>query len=145
MTIILYGADADLRRWASQQLLGCTNGFDDTCKAIGIMDNGKLLGALIYSNYRTLPDGSPHSIEMSIAAIDKRWCSRHTLRAIFAYPFIQLGLERVQVTTSIFNEGVNSLVSRLGFVKEGFHRKACPFGGDAFSWSMLRDECRWIR
>lgn len=132
-----------LCKWASLNLFGVDDQFPDS-KAIGVVDEEKLLAAVIYSHYRETPDGKPHSVEMSIYTTDRRWATKRTLKEIFSYPFIQLGVERVQITTSVNNHQMNDLAPRLGFVKEGTHRKAHTTGEDAFSWSMLKNECRWI-
>lgn len=142
--ITLYGADKAVADWASNQLYGVSRYFGDHAAAIGVILDEKMICAFVYNNYTMTPDGEPLNIEMSIASIDKRWASRHTLREAFAYPFIQLGLERVQATTSTQNEGANSMLTRLGFQKEGEHRKAYPNKDDAYSWSMLKSDCRWI-
>lgn len=143
--MILYGADADVSEWVANNLFN--TGKEYFCKnpyAIGQVLNGNLIAGVVYSNYRQKPNGDPLSIEMSIYTTSKRWANRSYLRAIFFYPFIQLSLERVQITTSVNNDAINKIVSRLGFKKEGKHRKAHFDGGDCFSWSMLKSECKWI-
>lgn len=140
MTVV-YGPE--IVEWVSMGLFGVPD-YLGNATALGFIRD-KLIGGVVYNNYRLNPDGSPLSIEMSIYTVDKRWATKHNLREIFAYPFIQLGLERVQITTHVDNEGVNSVVSRLGYKKEGLHRKAFPYGGDAYSWSMLKNECVWIK
>ena len=142
MTLV-YGSD-EVTKWVSAGIFGNSQQFKN-CQSIGIVMDSRLIAGLVYSEMISRPDGTPYMIDMSIHSIDKRWANRHTLRAIFAYPFIQLRLERVQVLTSVLNEGVNSLVSRLGYIKEGEHRKAYPDGSDAFSYGMLKNECKWIK
>lgn len=143
---LLYGADNDICEWVSWKLYGRGDAFcKNSSKSIGISIGNKLIAGVVYNNMHLNKAGDPYTIEMSIATVDKRWANRHTLRALFAYPFIQLGLERVQISTSVLNEGVNSMLSRLGCVKEGFHRKAYPDGSDAYSWGMLKDECKWVK
>lgn len=140
--MLVYGKE--LVFWASLQLFGVHDFFGENATAIGYELDGKLICVVVYNNYVEYPDGKPHQIEMSIASIDPRWANRNTLRAFFAYPFIQLGLKRAQITSSTKAEGVNKMLTRLGCTKEGYHRDAYPMGGDAYSWSMLPHECRWI-
>lgn len=140
---LLYGCDEGVARWVSLQIMGYPSGFKD-CTAIGVIDSEKIIAGVVYSGYTEGPNFKPITIEMSVASIDKRWCNRHNLRAFFAYPFIQLGLERVQTLCSANNEGVIMFNKRLGFTREGLHRKAWPLGGDAISWSMLKEECKWF-
>jgi len=140
---LVYGADDEISEWVSMGILGVGGRFK-SAKTIGVVREGILIAGVVYHEMSERLDGTPYMIEMSIHSIDKRWANRHTLRAIFAYPFIQLRLERVHIFTSVLNEGVNSLVSRLGYIKEGEHRMAYPDGSDAFSYGMLKSQCRWI-
>jgi RimJ/RimL family protein N-acetyltransferase len=137
--MLLYGCDIEVLEWVSLQLFEEKNGFSKEDKAIGVVLDNKLIAGVVYNRY--VPN---ITIEMSIASIDKRWCNRHNLRAFFNYPFIQLGLERVQTLCSATDEGVIMFNKKLGFTQEGLHRKAWPMGGDAISWGMLKPECKWI-
>lgn len=134
----------ELYDWAVKGIFGFSGLPDENCKAIGQLLDGKLISVTTYNNFQTRADGSFFCLEMGIYTIDKRWATRQYLKASFAYPFIELSLERVQLITSIHNEEANEMVSRLGFIKEGEHRKAYPNGDSAFSWGMLKDECRWL-
>ena len=142
--MIVYEPNKLLCEWASNQLFGIPNIFGENAKSIGYVLDEKLICVVVYNNYLECVDGSPHQIEMSIASIDKRWANRKTLKAFFEYPFIQLGLKRVQITSKTNAEGVNSMLKRLGCIKEGTHRKGYVTGEDCYSWSMLKEECRWI-
>lgn len=137
--MILYGADQDVCEWVSGQLFGESDRYGDNCRAIGVVENNNLIAGVVYSGY--CPN---HSIEMSIASVDKRWCNRHNLRAFFNYPFIELNLERVWTQCSAQNEGVIMFNKRLGFSQEGFHPKGWPMGGDSLSFGMLREDCKWL-
>ena len=143
--MIAIGYDDIVCDWVSAQLFGRTGRFDRNCRAIGVENDKGLIAGVVYSNYRTKPDGNGLTVEMSIASIDKSWCTKSNLRTFFSYPFIQLDLERVQTTCSANEPDVIAFNKRLGFVHEGTHRKAWSLGGDALSWSMLKDECKWIK
>lgn len=143
MTLI-YDQNESLSDWVSMGVLGKTGLYDDCSKAIGHVQDGKLIAAVTYNNFRIRPDGSFLTVEMGIYSVDKRWATRSYLNAVFAYPFIQLGLERVQTTCSAQNEEVIMFNQKIGFKPEGYHRKAWPLGGDSISFSMLKEECRWL-
>ena len=134
----------EITEWAAQRLFNIGMEYWGPCRSIGQFLEGKIISAVIYNNFERRPDNTVYCCEMSVASIDKRWANKPYLKAIFAYPFIQLGLERVQIRTSIHNEGANSLVSRLGYIKEGKHRSAFWNGDDCYSWSMLKDDCKWF-
>lgn len=131
-------------QWVEKGIYGFTNGYDGTSKAIGYVIDDQLVAAVIYSNFASRQDGSFFNLEMGIFSIDKRWCNRHYLNAVFAFPFIQLGLERVQTVCSSEDEGVIMFNKRLGFVQEGVHRKGWITGCDSISFSMLKGECKWL-
>lgn len=109
------------------------------------MKDGKIIAAVTYNHFRIRPDGSFLSVEMGIFSLDKAWATRQYLHAVFAYPFIQLSMERVQTACSAENGGVVKFNQKLGFVPEGYHRRAWPLGGDSVSFGMLRDECKWVK
>lgn len=140
---ILYGCDQGVANWVANQLFDTSAEYFGPCAALGVVDRERMLAGFVYNNYRTMPNGKPLSIELSVASVDKRWMTRHTIRAMFAYPFTQLKLRRMQALTSIHDEGTNSIMKRLGFNHEGTHPKALP-QGDAISWGMLRKDCGWL-
>lgn len=140
--MILYGADQDICDWVSYKLFKRPR-FKD-CPAIGLVNDNKLICGVVYSDCATKVDGSPLSIEMSIASTSPRWATKNNLKVFFSYPFIQLGLERVMTQCSAEKPDIIAFNQRLGFMQEGVHRQAWPMGGDCISFSMLKDECQWI-
>jgi len=138
---LVYGQDEYIAKWVSDKI---GNQDFGPCRAIGVERDGKLIAGVVYSNYIESPTGKPIMVEISMAAIDSRWATRYTLRELFAYPFIQLRVERVQVTTPVESEGVLKINKKLGFIHEGIARKAHFLGGDVHVLSMLRNECKWL-
>ena len=129
-----------VKEWTSWKIFNEYDGFDAGCKAIGVTLDNELICGVVYSDYK------PNiSMEMSIASIDKRWCTRHNLNIFFSYPFSQLQLKRVQSFCSVHNEGAISMLERLGFTREGRHRIAYHNGDDAYSYALFKDTCKWIR
>lgn len=141
--MIVYGADSAIADWVSEGLMGRKGGFSNSV-ALGVMHKDKLVAGVVYNNFQKKIDGSPLLIEMTIYSIDKIWCSRHNLNKLFCYPFAQLGLERVQAICSAQNSGVIMFLKRLGFTQEGVHPKGYMDGGDAVSFGMLKNNCKWI-
>ncbi len=142
MTIsLLLGRDDEIKQWASEKL-GNIN--FDLSVAIGIVDDNNLIAAVVYHDYKVSPYGEPILIEMSIVSISTKWCSRSILQQIFAYPFNQLRVKRVQATCSENNVSVRKFLSRLGFQFEGIGREAWHLGGNCASYSLLKNECKWL-
>lgn len=129
--------------FASLHIFGKSSMFNNAV-AMGIEHKGKLIAGIVYNNYFESANGRPVTIEMSIGSIDKRWCTRYNLKQLFAYPFAQLDLERVQTTCSAQEGEIIMFNKRLGFTLEGRHRNAWHTGCDALSWGMLRNECKWL-
>lgn len=138
MTICFAGHEK-VCEWASNIIFGIPDAWDDKARAMSVIEDGKIIAAVVYTDY--IPN---HSMEMSIASIDKRWATRHNIKAFFSYPFIELGLKRVTTLCSA-NEGeIIMFNKRIGFKAEGLHRCAWHDGGDAVSFGMLKSECKWI-
>jgi RimJ/RimL family protein N-acetyltransferase len=112
---------------------GCRS-QDDVC--IGLERDGQLIACVLYCHY------SGHDIEMH-TAIDAR-VTRAWVVAIFAYPFLQLGVARVSTMTAIANVRARKLIHHLGFVREGVRRAACD-GEDYIMFGMLAQECKFIQ
>lgn len=137
--MLLYGADREVREWCSLGLYGDLDSFSENDIAIGVVKNGELIAGVVYNNYV-----KSVSIEMSIYSVDKVWATRHNLRALFNYPFTQLGLRRVTALCSANERDVMKFLERLGFKQEGIHREAHFNGGDSVSYGLLRNECRYL-
>jgi RimJ/RimL family protein N-acetyltransferase len=139
--IIDYTNQEEMKKWASNLLGGIDFGV---CTAIGVRNDLGLICVVIYNNFIASPDRTPISIEMSVVGVDKRWCNRHNLRVFFEYPFIQLGVKRVQATIARRNKPVRKFCRKLGFQYEGTGRQAWHLGGDCCVYSLLKPECRYI-
>lgn len=141
--MLIYGQDAQVAAWVCSQLK-LRPFTDGLYRAIGIVHNGREIGGVIWHNYHEDNWGKPLLIEVTLATIDKRWANRHTIRELFAFPFTQLGVKRVQATCHRKAKHVRSTLKKLGFSYEGIVRQAHPQGGDAAHYSILRNECFWL-
>jgi len=105
---------------------------------IGVVnDRGKIVGAAVFHEYRGT------DIQISCASESPKWISKKVLRAIFSYPFKQLGCRRVTVMTPSKHAHMRQLIDRLGFKQEGILRDAYQ-DDDCVVYGMLRSECKWI-
>lgn len=141
MITICFDQDNEIKSWASEKLENICFGES---AILSMRQDDKLIAAIIYNNFFTSPKGDPISIEMSIASISPLWCSRSHMYSIFAYPFIQLSLKRVQATCSENNVNVRNFLDRVGFTLEGIGREAWTHGGNCAVYSMLKNECKWL-
>lgn len=109
--------------------------------AIGLVGpTGHLLAGVVYDNYVRV------SIDMHVAAVPgKRWMTRQFLGEVFRYPFLQLGVRRVNGKVAADNAAAINFDTRLGFQLEGRIRHALDDGVDLLIFGMLREECRWLK
>ncbi len=136
---MIFGADEYLAAWVGALMPTPHTSFAP-CTAIGSEVDGKLAGAVVYHDYQP----GCRSIQMSLAAVNKRWLSKTAIKTYFWYPFEQLKCERVTVIVASKNKPSRSLAEGVGFLQEGVVRKG--FGSDdAIIYGMLKDECRWIK
>lgn len=109
-------------------------------RALGVLRHGTLIGGVVYHNYRG------HDCEVSSAMDDPRWARRGVLRALFDFPFNQLGCVRLTAITAADNLPARTALVDQGFKQEGIHPRAWhDHVSDAVSYGMLKEQCRWIK
>lgn len=106
---------------------------------IGISEGDKLIAGAVYHRWRQF------DCELTFAASSPKWCRKGVLKALFHYPFVQQGLERMTLIIGENNPRAIKLNTGLGFRIEGRARKAYDGKHDAFVLGMLKDECKWIK
>ena len=112
------------------------------CTTIGVVLDDALIAGTVFYQYRANPHGG--TIEVCFAAETPRWCTRRVLGALFAYPFRQIKVARLQAACARKNKKSRRLLEGLGFKMEGVCRRAWDGSLDAVLYSMLPEECRWI-
>lgn len=110
-----------------------------TMEVISRVENGELLGGVIYENY-TGPGGS---IEAHIASLAPRWLNRDFLFIMFDYPFRQLDCKQAFVRVAANNEKSLHWCHSLGF-KEYVRIEDVFPDGDMILLRMKREECRFL-
>lgn len=107
---------------------------------IGLEKNGELVAGVVYSHI------TPVNVDMHVASVGGRhWANREFLLTTFAYPFKQLGVQRITGFVRADNRDARRLDEHLGFVQEGVLRRAGSDGCDVIVYGMLREECRWVK
>lgn len=142
---LVIGRDAMVADWVGHQIshVGSGEAFGP-CSAIGVeAEGGEPLGGVVFSNWQP----ACRSIEVSFASSSPRWLTRPIIRTIMAYPFGQLGCQRVTAVTPRRNKPARRFVEVFGFKREGLVRKG--FGDDdAVISGLLKrewDASRWMR
>lgn len=138
--MILLGNKEAVALWVLERIRGIDASLFEGqwFDAIGFLDQDeKLQGGVIYHHYRG------YDIE-ALAAGEGQWLTPLKTRAIFLYPFTQLGCRRMTTYVARKNKRSRRFVERLGFRLEGTMRQYMPDGKDAMVYGMLASECRWI-
>lgn len=99
--------------------------------------SGNLWGGVIYTGYTG-------SMVMMHMAGWNGWVTRELTWLCFDYPFNQLGVTKVVGTVRSDNKLTCALDERLGFTLEHEIEHGIP-GGTMRIYSMLRDDCRWLK
>lgn len=134
---LIFGQDEAVATWVAAQIPHMPTSFREMA-AIGVADDGMLLGAVVYHEFRG------NDIQMSCAAISGRWLTRRFLNAMFSYPFIQLKCDRVTSFIPSKNEHTRRFCEGFGFKQEGIMRRGF-LNDDCVMYGLLKEECKWIR
>ena len=126
--------------WVAERITGYRSNEFQPCSSIGVMRGGQLVAGIIFNNFRK----KSRDIHLTVAAENKHWMSRQTLRVVFNYVFNQLGCIRLTVVIAKKNKRARKLALGLGFQYEGKLRKGIDGLEDAVIYGMLHNECRWL-
>ena len=138
MRRIVYNERERFAEWARARIPHVPS-WGEWYEAIGLEQDGEPMAAAVYNLY------SGADIAMSYAGLGKQWASRGFLRAIFGYPFLQLGCRRISGYVAVSNQASLDFALRLGAQIEGRMREALETGEDVWVLGMLRNECRWVQ
>ena len=133
----VFDADKSITQWICQGLKSDTSWLEDYL-TIGIVCGSKLIGGVIYHNIKR-----GHSIWWTIYTIDKRWCTRRVLKALFEIAFKVLQAKKINLLVSTNNVTCVKLVEKLGFTREGMLRAYREDGSDCYFYGMLKTENKW--
>lgn len=99
-----------LAEWCAVQI-GLPRPFEEPYTTMGVFDGEKLVAVMLYNNFQ--PEAGV--IEMHGAGIAPRWLTRPVLRAMFEYPFVQLGCQNLVMRVSERNRRLKRILTAYGF------------------------------
>ena len=105
--------------------------------SLAFIQDGEVLGGTVFNGY----NGS--NIDLSIFLLKPLPFRRGHYRALFDYPFNQLGVRRVTVRTKAKNKKVRKQIRRLGFKPEGRMSKYYS-DDDAMVYGLTKGGCKWL-
>lgn len=129
-------ADQRIGQWVCDRIghLREASGFGPYT-SLGVYDGTSIIAGVVFHDYN--PDYS--NVQISMAADTPRWATRSTIAKLMAYPFRQLGVNRVTTITPASFARVIKFNVGLGFQMEGVLRKGYGFD-DAVIMGLLKDE-----
>ena len=129
---VLYGADDLVAEWVQRRLGGLK--AHTPYVALGVTDGTELLGGIVFFN------STGNDIQCAVAAVGPIAARPRAMAQIFAYPFVQLGLDRVSAEIELDNARSIKLAQGLGFVREGTKRRAAPGGRHVGVYGLLKKQ-----
>lgn len=111
------------------------NPQSETCIARFV--NGELVGGVVFGSY------TGRSCELHCAGFTKRWVNRSLLWVTFAYPFLQLGCEKLFARVQASNEAALRFDTNIGFSIETVVKDVYP-DGDLYILSLHKNDCRHL-
>lgn len=124
-----------LSAWAAKRI---GNTFPPDAQALGVFRDDKLAAVAVFTDYMKTAAGG--NIMIHFAAETPRWATKEAIRFFLAYPFKQLGCNRVTATIAKTNRRSRKLVYGIGFRLEGKLRNAAPNGKDMMIYGLLKTE-----
>jgi len=108
---LLFSHDEEVAAFVASLIPGMDRGFGNN-KAIGILDkDGLLIAGLVYHNWQ--PEFG--TIELTGAAINRRWMTRDVIQFMYDYPFLVCKCQLLIQNNSIRNAHLNEQLRRGGF------------------------------
>lgn len=133
--------DERMLEWIACRIPAMGPGYQwQMASAIGIGAKGKIIAGLAVHNYL------PHfkSCEVTFATSSPLWATKQTITALLRYPFIQLGVRRINAIVAETNTKIIRVVEHIGFKFEGRCRYGCG-SEDALIYGMLREDApEWM-
>jgi RimJ/RimL family protein N-acetyltransferase len=136
---LLFGADELVGEMVKSRIPHMRTLQWGSFQALGVVRHGQLVGGVVYHHYRGF------DIQIAAAFDAKSWALPGTLRALCAYPFVQLGVTRVTAITGKKNKKARRTLERIGFALEGVAKRGLDGVEDAMIFGLLKDNCKWLK
>jgi RimJ/RimL family protein N-acetyltransferase len=108
----LYNSPVVISKWVSEHIPHCHGRTFDHSKAIGVMDDDRLIAGIIYHNWE--PEAG--IIEISTAALPgSGWYTRETMAVMYQYPFHDLSLQMVIGRVKASDEALLRIMATIGY------------------------------
>lgn len=116
---LVHGHDSDVAAWVASHIPSLRGEAFGPCAAIGVTDDqGNPVAGVVFHDYQK----NFATMQISMAATSPRWASRSTIRALLAYPFLQIGINKVWTATAHTNARALKFQKGIGMTQEGVMR-----------------------
>lgn len=122
---------AGVAPWVAKKLFARLN----PDAAIGLERRGEVVAGVVYENW----NGASFVCHIAVQGL----MTPAYLAAIFHYPFVHCGAEKLIAPVAQSNEESIKFVEKLGFIREATLSGAHPDGA-LLLYTMSRDACRFI-
>jgi RimJ/RimL family protein N-acetyltransferase len=136
---LLIGADDTVAEFVRPHVPHAGTTDFGPCTAFGIIRKDKLVGGVVFNNFRKF------DIHMAATFEGSGWAmSRAELRTLCDYTFNQLGVARVTAVTGRKNKRARKALEIIGFTLEGNLARGLDGHESAMVYGLCREHCRWI-
>lgn len=112
---IVLGKDQRVAKWVAARIPNWPDTGFGACTGIGVVDvAGHEMAGIVFHDYQP----SFKTMSFSLAASTPRWITRRLIGRLLAYPFEQLGVQKLWCATPASNERCLRLAKGLGFTRE---------------------------
>lgn len=118
-----------LANWCAARI-GLPRPFGAPYTTMGVFDGEKIVASIVYNNWQ--PEAGV--IEFHGAGITPRWLTRPVLKAMFDYPFEQLGCQMVVTRNSARNKRLHRQLEAFGFDQVFIPRLRGRDEGECIFW-----------
>ncbi len=119
--------------WVAKKVFGTFT--PETSEAIGLKRHGELVAGVIYENW----NGRSMVVHVAVQGL----MTPAYLAAIYHYPFVHVGADKVIAPIGEGNEESIRFVCKMGFRLEGRIPDAHPDGA-LLLYTMSREQCKYI-
>lgn len=134
---LLYGYPEGVASWVAERIphVG-PRGFSGPVEAIGIATEEELVAGVVYHDYQP----ACGTMQLSMAAVSPRWATRGNIRALLAYPFDAVKVNKLWTATPSTNARALRFNKGIGFKPEGTLRHQFGPGVHAIISSIMAKE-----
>lgn len=134
--MIVFDQHPVYRAWAMERLPN-VHCWPQGVTTLADVREGVIKGVVVYSDY------TPTNVNMSIVIEGAHCMSRAGIRAVFRYPFLQLGVKRITGLIAESNARSRKNALNFGFIEEGRLRQFLP-DEDVIVYGLLKADCKWL-